>query len=78
MAGLESHDPNWRPKFDRLHSRLQGFWSKERPLTSDEATLMQNLTGAACLAIDASWETPAEYIRVHSWGALVKADGLGI
>ena len=78
MSGLESHDPHWRPKFDRHYSRLQRLWSKDGVPTSDEAALMQNLAGAACLAIDASWETPTEYIRVHSWGALAKADHLGI
>ena len=78
MAGLESHDPHWRPKFDRHYARLQRLWAKDGVPTSDDVALMRNLAGAACLAIDASWETPAEYIRVHSWGALVKADQLGI
>ena len=78
MAGLESHDPHWRPKFDRHYARLRRLWAKDGVPTSDDVPLMQNLAGAACLAIDASWETPTEYIRVHSWGALVKAAHLGI
>ena len=78
MAELESHDPHWRPKFHRHYSRLQRLWTKDRPPTSDEAALMRNLAGVSCLALDASFESPTEYIRCHSWGALVKADRLGI
>ena len=78
MAGLESHDPHWRPKFDRHYARLRRLWAKDGVLTSDDVALMRNLAGVSCLALDASFESPTEYIRVHSWGALVKADHLGI
>ena len=78
MARLESHDPHWRPKFDRHYSRLRRLWAKDGVPTSDDVGLMRNLAGVSCLALDASFESPAEYIRCHSWGALVKADHLGI
>ena len=74
---LETHDPKWTSKWDRVFPRVRELNGKGW-LTPDEAIEHRNLTALLCTICDAEHRTPNDYVRLHLSLTLLEADRLGI
>lgn len=77
---LETHDPNWSEKWDRIFVRVDELNRKMRHafLSPEEAREYANLSGALRLTFDARHKTANEYIRFQLSLTLKEADDRGI
>lgn len=74
---LETHDPKWASKWDRVFPRVQEL-NRKGWFSADEAAEYRNLSALLCTICDAEHRTPNEYIRLHLSLTLQEADRLGI
>lgn len=76
---LETHDPDWRAKWDRAHAMMRELevrdWSS---LTADDRDRLDKLRRLLPVAYDAGHRTANEYIRFQLSLTLKETDELGI
>ncbi|RSY04019.1 hypothetical protein DAH81_24090 [Sphingomonas koreensis] len=74
---LETYDPKWEEKFDRVLARVHALDAKG-PLTNEESAEYRSLAGLLCTICDAGLKTPQDYLQRHLTFTVKEADDLGI
>ena len=74
---LETYDPKWEEKFDRIMPRVDALNHKSW-LTNEELAEQKSLAALLCTICDAGLKTPEEYMRRHLSFTIREADELGI
>lgn len=74
---LETYDPKWQEKFDRIMPRVNELNAKPW-LTNEEVREQRNLAALLCTICDAGLKTPHDYMKRHLSITIKEADELGI
>lgn len=74
---LETYDPKWEEKFERVQAQFDRLTAKGR-LTNAEAAEYRSLAALLCTICDAGLKTPQEYMQRHLSFTVKEADELGI
>lgn len=74
---LETYDPKWQEKFDRIMPRVKEL-NEKGWLTNEELAEQKSLAVLLCTICDAGLKTPQEFMERHLYFAVKEADKLGI